>query len=73
MPKYTVVEGLLRELDSDNKTLLLWDNEEGKGVRHDLLPEISQEAGWEEKIIFFLSKEVRIILKDGKVYEVALE
>ncbi len=69
MPKYTTVTGILKEFDSDNMTLSLWDKEENNEIHYDLLPEIKVQ-GWEKKIASLLNQEVTLKLNDGKVFDV---
>lgn len=45
MPKYTVVEGILKEFDSDAKTVSVLNKETMGDEKYDLLPEFTRENG----------------------------
>jgi hypothetical protein len=66
MPRYTVQSGVLRELDSDSKTIELQTDDETN--QYELLPDVTRMIGWEDRIAHKLNTKVTLKLKDEKVY-----
>ncbi len=69
MPKYTAVNVILTEIDTDKKTLgVVLD---GNDRTYELLPEFTKIAEWEDGLKKSINESVTLKLKDGKVYSVS--